>query len=298
VHKEADMQGHTRSRCGRTSLISRYTFDLGQCISRQRGEQAWRAAAMEQALASRAKSEFLANMSHELRTPLNAIIGFSDLIAGGGQLPSGKAAEYARLINGAGKHLLAIISDILDVSKIESGTFELDLEMHPLRELIVGAAAMVEHRIAEKGQLLFINLPQDLPMVCADGRRLKQIVVNLLSNAHKFAPKGGRITVTASSAEGGFIAVCVRDNGIGMSPESVALALQPFGQVDARRTRQSEGTGLGLPIAKALVEQHGGAFRLESAEGKGTAITFTIPAGTLPPRTAQAGRTGFREISS
>jgi two-component system, cell cycle sensor histidine kinase PleC len=292
------MQGHHRSRCGRASLISRYTFDLGQCISRQRGEQAWRAAAMEQALASRAKSEFLANMSHELRTPLNAIIGFSDLIAGGGLQSADKTAEYARLINSAGKHLLAIISDILDVSKIESGTFELDLEMYPLRELILGAVSMVEHRIAGKGQLLFVNLPQNLPLVHADARRVKQIVANLLSNAHKFTPKGGRITVTAAPAEDGFVAVCVRDSGIGMNPENIAVALQPFGQVNASRARQSEGTGLGLPIAKALVEQHGGRFRLESVEGKGTAITFTLPADTLPPDTALAGRAGFREISS
>jgi len=274
------MDGHRRTRCERASLISRYTFDLGQCVSRKRGERAWRAAAMEQALASRAKSEFLANMSHELRTPLNAIIGFSDIIAGHGTLPAAKAAEYAGLINGAGKHLLAIISDILDVAKIESGTFELDLQLHSLRELIVSAVSLVEHRIADKQQLLFVNLPQILPMVQVDGRRLKQIIANLLSNAHKFTPKSGRITVSAGPVEGGCIAVCVRDSGIGMSAEQIAVAMTPFGQVNSGRARQNEGTGLGLPIAKALVEQHGGTLLLESVEGQGTAVIFTIPAGS------------------
>ena len=138
----------TESRQGRSSLLSRYIFDLGQCVSRQRGERALKAAAIEQALASRAKSEFLANMSHELRTPLNAIIGFSDIIAGQPKLAHDRAVEYAGLINDAGKHLLAIISDILDVAKIESGTFELDLDLHPLREILVNATSLVEHRIA------------------------------------------------------------------------------------------------------------------------------------------------------
>jgi two-component system, cell cycle sensor histidine kinase PleC len=278
------MDGHRRTHCERASLLSRYTFDMGQCVTRKRGEQAWRAAAMEQALASRTKSEFLANMSHELRTPLNAIIGFSDIIAGHDALPTGKTAEYAGLINEAGKHLLAIISDILDVAKIESGTFELDLQLLPLRELIVGAVSLVEHRIAGKQQLLFVNLPETLPLVRVDGRRLKQIVANLLSNAHKFTPKGGRITVTAGPAEGGCIVLCVRDSGIGMSAEEIAVAMEPFGQVNSGRSRQNEGTGLGLPIAKALVEQHGGTLRLESVEGQGTAVIFTIPAGSTGTR--------------
>jgi len=277
------MDGHRRSHRERASLLSRYTFDLGQCVSRKRGERAWRAAAMEQALASRTKSEFLANMSHELRTPLNAIIGFSDLLGGPGT-PAAKTAEYARLINGAGKHLLAIIGDILDVAKIESGTFELDLAPHSLRELIVGAVSLVEHRIAEKGQLLFVNLPQNLPMVQADGRRVKQIVANLVGNAYKFTPKGGRITVTAAPIEDGGVAVSVSDSGIGMSPEDIAVALKPFGQVNAGRSRESQGTGLGLPIAKALVERHGGALRLESAEARGTTVTFTIPAAAAGAR--------------
>ena len=252
-------------------------------MSRQRGERALRAAAVEQALASRAKSEFLANMSHELRTPLNAIIGFSDIIAAQPNLTKERSAEYAGLINTAGKHLLAIISDILDVAKIESGTFELDLEAMPLRECLTAAAAMIEHRCAEKRQALAVVLPERLPLVRADRRRLKQVVINLLSNAHKFTPEGGSITLAAAAIDAHYVAVSVRDTGIGMNPEEMQVALKAFGQVRAGHTRTHEGTGLGLPIAKALVEQHGGRLWLDSAEGRGTTVAFTIPVEEQSP---------------
>jgi two-component system, cell cycle sensor histidine kinase PleC len=243
---------------------------------------------MEQALASRAKSEFLANMSHELRTPLNAIIGFSDLIGCKPAAAGGKATEYALLINRAGRHLLNIITDILDVSKIESGTFELDLQRHCIREIILAGAAFVEPRFAEKRQKLLLELPENLPMVMADARRLKQIVINLLSNAHKFTPELGRIAVTVAQTAGEGVTVSVRDTGIGMTPDQIAVALKPFGQIYSGRSRAHEGTGLGLPIAKALVEQHGGIFMVESTEGAGTTVSFTIPQdGAAYPRKEQ-----------
>ena len=270
------MSGNGRLR--QRGLLSRYSFDLGQCVSRKRGEQALRAAAVEQALANRAKSEFLANMSHELRTPLNAIIGFSDLVADKTALPPAKTSEYARLINHAGRHLLNIISDILDVSKIESGTFELDRSLHSLGELISAAVALIEPRILEKHQLLSLQLPLTLPPVHADARRIKQVVMNLLSNAHKFTPEGGRIRISAIAAPDR-VTVSVRDSGIGMTADQILIALKPFGQVNSSRARQQEGTGLGLPIARALIEQHGGTFWLESEEGKGTAVNFTLPIG-------------------
>jgi len=247
-------------------------------MSRKRAERALRAAAVEQALASRAKSEFLANMSHELRTPLNAIIGFSDLIGCQASIPQPKVVEYAGLINNAGKHLLDIITDILDVSKIESGTFELDRTVHPLRDLINAAVSLVEPRMAEKHQTFWLQMPETLPLVSADARRVKQVVINLLSNAHKFTPEGGRITLTAL-ADRDTIKVSVRDTGIGMTPEDILVALKPFGQTNTSRSRHHEGTGLGLPIAKALVEQHGGDFWIESAEGRGTTVSFTLPVG-------------------
>jgi two-component system cell cycle sensor histidine kinase PleC len=276
---EIDMHCNGRLRRERMSLLSRYTADLGQCVSRERSERALRGAAMEQALASRAKSEFLANMSHELRTPLNAIIGFSDLI---GEMTAGnpvaaKTREYAGFVNHAGKHLLNIISDILDISKIESGTFALDLERHALRDLIDASVALVKPRLAEKMQTLMLKLHVVLPTLTVDGRRLKQVLINLLSNAHKFTPEGGRIVVAAVPEADGTITVSVQDSGIGMTGEQIALALKPFGQVYSGRTRRHEGTGLGLPIAKALIEQHGGTFSVASKENAGTTVTFTLP---------------------
>jgi len=275
------MSGNGRLR--HSGLLSRYTFDVGQCVSRKRGEQALRAAAVEQALANRAKSEFLANMSHELRTPLNAIIGFSDLIADKTGVPAPKATEYARLINHAGRHLLNIISDILDVSKIESGTFELDRGLHSLGELIAAAVSLIESRIVEKHQTLALEIPEALPPVDVDARRVKQVVMNLLSNAHKFTPEGGRIRVAAVAARNS-ITVSVADSGVGMTADEILVALKPFGQVNSGLSRQHEGTGLGLPIARALIEQHGGTFWLESTEGQGTAVFFTLPAGSPKER--------------
>jgi two-component system, cell cycle sensor histidine kinase PleC len=273
------MHGIGRLRRERISLLSQYSADLGQCISRERSERALRGAAMEQALASRAKSEFLANMSHELRTPLNAIIGFSDLIDDltAGDPVAARTREYAGLVNRAGKHLLKIISDILDISKIESGTFALDLERHALRDLIAASAALVKPRLVEKKQTLVLRLPAALPTITVDGTRLKQVLLNLLSNAHKFTPEGGRIVVTAALEANGTVSVSVQDTGIGMTSQQIAVALKPFGQVSSGRTRSHEGTGLGLPIAKALIEQHGGSLFVTSKENTGTTVTFTLP---------------------
>ena len=273
------MRGTFGLRRERSSLLSRYSVDLGGCLSRERSERALRAAAAEQALASRAKSEFLANMSHELRTPLNAIIGFSDLI--GLQIKGtpvvAKIGEYSGLINHAGRHLLNIISDILDISKIESGTFALDLEQCALGEVIEASVALVKLRIADKNQILVVELPAQLPIITADVRRLKQVLTNLLSNAHKFTPTGGRIVLSAALKDDGTVHVCVQDNGIGMTDEQLAVAVEPFGQVVSSLTRGHDGTGLGLPIARALIEQHGGTFSITSKEKAGTAISFVIP---------------------
>jgi two-component system cell cycle sensor histidine kinase PleC len=266
------------------SLLSRYSVELGTCISRVRSERALRAAAMDQALASRAKSEFLANMSHELRTPLNAIIGFSELIRYLGGVDATKTCEYAGLIEQAGRHLLDIISDILDISKIESGHFELDLEEAPVRELIGVCVSLVETRIAQKNQVLQLKLAPDLPVIRADVTRLKQVIINLLSNAHKFTPEDGRIVLAATASANDTVTIAIQDTGIGMSGEQIAVALTPFGQIRNGHTRAHEGTGLGLPIAKALIEQHHGRFYINSVENGGTTIVFTLPRD--PGRTA------------
>jgi two-component system cell cycle sensor histidine kinase PleC len=265
----------------RDSLLSRYTADLGRLISRREAEAALRAAAIESAIADRTKSEFLANMSHELRTPLNAIIGFSELISAFGtesEKTRGKSVEYAGLISQAGKHLLNIISDILDISKIESGSFALDIGTHSLKEIIEASVVLVEPRIRERLQKIEVRVAANLPMVSVDERRIKQVIINLLSNANKFTPRYGTLTVIASADRGDSVTVAVQDSGIGMNQEQMAQAMKPFGQVQSAHTRSHEGTGLGLPISKALIEQHGGRFFLSSEPNVGTMVAFTLPA--------------------
>lgn len=276
---------HHREHSG---LLSRYSADLGQSVSRQRSERALRAAAIDQAAANKAKSEFLANMSHELRTPLNAIIGFSDLIET--MVPNdpktAKSIEYAGLINQAGKHLLEVISDILDISKIESGTFALDLFPEPVAPLVQSCLELVKPRMLEKKQTLLVKLPPDIPAVMADKRRLKQVLINILSNAHKFTPERGRIVVTAGNGGDGTVIIAVQDTGIGMTDEQLAIALKPFGQVDSSRARAQEGTGLGLPISKSIIEKHGGRLVITSSANVGTTVAFTLPIhtpGANPP---------------
>ena len=267
----------------RQSLLSRYSTDLGQCLSRKRSEQALRAATTEQILANRAKSEFLATMSHELRTPLNAIIGFSELIAMLSTDPTAaKTLEYAGHVNQAGKHLHEIISDILDISKLESGSLELDLEYVPLWDLIEASTALVGPRIKQKRQELVLALPASLPSVFADARRIKQVLINLLANAHKFTPIGKQIFVGAKTQLDQTVAISVRDEGIGMTTDEIVIALKPFGQVRSGRDHTHEGTGLGLPISKAMIEQHGGTFCVTSRKGTGTTVTFTLRVLAIP----------------
>ncbi|HEX7776029.1 MAG TPA: ATP-binding protein [Parvibaculum sp.] len=255
-------------------------------MSRSHAEHALKAAKIESDMANRTKSEFLANMSHELRTPLNAIIGFADLLrhfAGEGR-DIEKSSEYAAHIAGAGRHLLNIISDILDISKIESGTFSLNLEEHSLRELIDSSLILVRDRARAKNQMLEFKAAADLPVLLVDGSRIKQILINLLSNAHKFTPEGGRIIVVAQRSADGGATVAIADNGIGMTQEQVAVALTPFGQVQSSYSRSHEGTGLGLPIAAALVRQHGGDFHVSSQPGAGTTVVVTLRPPPAPQR--------------
>jgi two-component system, cell cycle sensor histidine kinase PleC len=262
------------------SLLSRYSADLGSLILRRRSEQALRAAALESASANRAKSQFLANMSHELRTPLNAIIGFADLVGqiGAEHTERRKTVEYARHISNAGQHLLNVVSDILDISKIESGTLALDFETGALVEIIEAAMTLVRPRIVEKKQKLEMRLAGYIPPLVLDVRRIKQVLINLLSNAHKFTREGGQIWVDVMlHKESGAVTVGVTDTGVGMAADEVQQALTPFGQIQSTYTRSQEGTGLGLPIAKALVEHHGGTFLISSRPDAGTTVAFTLP---------------------
>jgi len=231
-------------------------------------------------LASRAKSEFLANVSHELRTPLNAIIGFSEIIESQsyGSLGNEKYLEYAHDIRESGQHLLDLINDILDLSKIESGAAELFEEEIEIEHLVRSLLRLMRPH-ADKGNVnLVVELEEGLPLLVADERKVKQILVNLLSNAIKFTPPGGRVLLKVQADLRGSLVFRVEDTGIGMAPEDLPKALSQFGQIDSDLNRRYEGTGLGLPLTNALANLHGGTMDLESELGSGTRVTIKFPA--------------------
>ena len=247
------------------------------------------AIAKEEAeIANRAKSSFLANVSHELRTPLNAVIGFSEMIQNETFGPVGDShyREYAKDIHDSGCHLLSLINDILDVSKIEAGTSSrCNEDSVNVASLIddVGSCAGVRERAklanGPGSALKVADLPDDLPSGSrSDERSMKQVLLNLLTNAVKFTPEGGKVTVRAGSNSDGEVWVQVEDTGIGISEENMPLILEPFSQVESHLSRRYEGTGLGLPLTKRLVELHDGRFKIESEPDKGTVVTVTLPA--------------------
>jgi signal transduction histidine kinase len=247
----------------------------------------------EAAAANRAKSEFLANMSHELRTPLNAILGFSELMNNATLGPMGnpKYGEYAKDINDSGRHLLGLIQDILDLSKIEAGKLELDEEDIDIAMVIRSCLVLVKERAEDGGVKLKTDIPQEIPALHADQRKLKQILVNLLSNAVKFTPAGGEVMVKTWWREDSGYVFQVIDSGIGMALADIPTALSPFGQVDGQLDRKYEGTGLGLPLTKSLAEMHGGSLDLQSEIGAGTTVTVRFPKERIAhlPKAAATG---------
>jgi signal transduction histidine kinase len=243
-------------------------------------EENLRKAKMEAEAANAAKTRFLANMSHELRTPLNAIIGFSEIINGQlfGELGNARYLDYSADILRSGRHLLEVINSVLDLSKSETGKMILDVRDVDMREILKDCVTMVGEQAKDAGlEFAVRGMEAELPLQ-GDPAKLRQIFLNLLSNAIKFTPRGGYIWAEARRTASG-IAVTVGDSGIGMSPDDVAVALTPFGQVDNRLERRYEGTGLGLPLTKAFVELHGGVMQFESARGAGTRVTISFPAG-------------------
>jgi two-component system cell cycle sensor histidine kinase PleC len=263
----------------KNSLLSRYAADLGRLISRTKAENALRAAAIESALASRAKSAFLATMTHELRTPLNAIIGFSELLAQADKVAITKeqSIDYAGHIVRAGHNLLGIVSDVLDVSRIESGALKLDRAAADLNDVIDGAVEIARPGIEQKKQILEVKVAPGLPSAQVDTSRIRKVLVNLLSNASKFTPDGGRIVLVATTESSRDLTIAIADTGIGMTQEQIAQALKPFTQVQSEYSRQQEGTGLGLTISKSLIELHGGRMVISSTPDVGTMVAFTLP---------------------
>ncbi len=241
-------------------------------------EESLRRATREAEAANAAKTRFLANMSHELRTPLNAIIGFSEIIHGQlfGAIGNDRYLDYSGDILRSGRHLLDVINSVLDLAKSESGKMMLDIRSSDIGEVLKDCVTMVKEQIAAAGLEFEVSgLDQALPLK-GDPAKLRQIFLNLLSNAMKFTPSGGKVWLDAKLTPDG-VTVTVGDNGIGMSPQDLDVAMQPFGQVDNRLERKYEGTGLGLPLTRAFVELHGGLMRFESARDQGTRVFVTFP---------------------
>ncbi|WP_114856925.1 sensor histidine kinase [Azospirillum brasilense] len=239
--------------------------------------------------ANLAKSDFLANMSHELRTPLNAIIGFSEALLSGLFGPSPpKHQDYIASIHASGQHLLALVNDVLDMAKVEAGRLELYPEPVRVAVLLGECLELMEALAGQKGVRVESAPVETGLTVMADAIRLRQAVLNLLSNAIKFTPAGGCVRADAVRDEGGCVVLTVADSGIGMSPEDIQIALEPFRQVNSYMTKAHSGTGLGLPLAKRFVEAHGGRLDLCSAPGEGTVVRIILPGA--PPAAPAAGQ--------
>ncbi len=234
--------------------------------------------------ANHAKSEFLANMSHELRTPLNAVIGFSEMmkLEALGPVGSPTYLEYAKDIHESGVHLLRVINDMLDLSKIEAGRLELHPELFDVSTAIEHCVQLMRDRAAKANVSLSMEALRDLGLV-ADERMIKQVLFNLISNAIKFTPAGGTIQLSAGVESTGELAISVADTGIGIAPADLPRVMEPFVQIDSALSRKHTGTGLGLPLAKSMVELHGGRFEMKSEVGIGTTVMLHFPANRCQP---------------
>jgi two-component system, cell cycle sensor histidine kinase DivJ len=250
---------------------------------RKEQQQALEVASAEAERANAAKSRFLATMSHELRTPLNAIIGFSEMLTNENALmiDAKRRHDYAHLINESGLHLLSVVNGILDMSKIETGNFEIVAEPCAPRRCIDDCSDMLAMKAREAGIDLILNLPTDLPEIVADRRSLNQIMLNLMSNAIKFSNRGGKVVVSAR-VEGPIFVVTVEDNGGGIGAQDLPRIGDPFFQARSSYDRRHDGTGLGLSIVKGLLALHGGELAIASRLGEGTCVTFRLPVDGAP----------------
>ncbi len=281
-----NMRGHVVRDAEDAPLY--YECTMYDVTQRRQSELALRTAKEQADMANRSKSEFLANMSHELRTPLNAIIGFSEIIKDQllGTEGTPQYIEYAKDIHDSGALLLSLINDILDMSKIEAGKRNLSETSLDIERMAQSCIRLVAVRAKAGGVHLTHNIPANLPPLRAEERAIKQVLVNLLTNAIKFTPEGGIVTIKASIDPFGRLGVGVEDTGIGIAAADIPIAMAPFGQIESVMSRKTQGTGLGLPLTKALVELHGGELKIVSAVGQGTTVTAIFPAERVLGRVA------------
>ncbi|MCZ6774183.1 MAG: response regulator, partial [Proteobacteria bacterium] len=255
-----------------------YVYTFRDITERRLAREAQKRAFDEAVAANRAKTEFLANMSHELRTPLNAVIGLSEVIRSESMGPIG--AEYLGFvddIHGSGQHLLEIINDILNMSKIEMGELEINEEHVDLPNLISACVRLIQSRADEGKVQVSVDIATIPPMLIVDDRLTKQMLLNLLSNAVKFTPTGGSVVVRTRLRDDGAQLVQVQDSGIGIDPKDIERVLSPFGQVDGSLQREFECTGLGMPLVKSMIEAHGGELLIDSVVGEGTTVSLVFP---------------------
>jgi len=257
--------------------MAEFSESFGSNITRQKSSLALSAAKVEAELASKAKSEFIANMSHELRTPLNAIIGFSDMLGTLKISDPERVNQYSGYIHEAAEHLLALINDILDVSKIQAGKLDVTPENVDVGNAINNCKLIIDAKAKEKNISLNFEIADNLPEIHADPLRIKQILINILSNAVKFTDDKGKVDCRAVDMGDGYVCISIQDTGQGMSESELDTALRPFGQVNSGFNKQHEGTGLGLPISNELTKMHNGVLQVQSSQGVGTIVSIFLP---------------------
>ncbi len=259
--------------------------DAGGALVLHHNITPFREAEYKAQAASKAKSDFVANLSHELRTPLNAIIGFSEMLMleAWGPMGDRRYLEYAGDIHTSGRHLLSLINEVLDLSKVEAGRLDLREELIDLGTLALQSLQLVAERAGKAGLGLDTSIAPALPRLWGDTRLIHQLLLNLLSNAIKFTPTGGRVTLGTHVDEDGWLRLWVQDTGIGIAPEHLARVLEPFGQVDSEQARlySRESTGLGLPLCSRFVELHDGRLTVDSQVGVGSTLTAHFPPSRL-----------------